>query len=431
MSLALAHSSAPAVVAAAPAAAPVRSVILVWLWGGPSHIDTFDPKPDAPIDYRGPFGPIDTVVPGLRVCELLPGLARCADRYAIIRTMHHDSGDHDIAGTMGMIGSSTARDVPRNGLAAINAIRPSVGSLVGRLRPGPPGGLPAYIVLGDHLLQGHKRILGEGGGMLGSSCDPFRLTYVPGKGLELPDVRLPERVDTRRVDVRWALRRQLDDSAGPAAVSASARRLDQQYELARALISDPRSLSALDVAREPARLRERYGSHRFGQCCLIARRLVEVGTPFIRVNWSSAIEAVEDNGDGGWDMHDRYFAIVQDQHSWMLDSALSALIEDLDDRGLLETTMVIALGEFGRSPKVNDRAGREHHHLCYSALVAGGGVQGGRVIGSSDRRGDRPTDRAYTPADLSATILARLGIGAAELTAINVAPTGEMIAALY
>jgi hypothetical protein len=415
---------------AAPAAGRARSVILVWLWGGPSHLDTFDPKPGAPIEYRGPFAPIASKVPGVQLCELLPELSRIADKFALIRTMAHDSTDHDIAGTMGLIGSGTARDVPRSGLEAINAIRPSLGSIVGRLRPGRPGALPSYVVLGDHLVQGHKRITGEGGGMLGRAYDPFRLKYRPGTGLELPDVELPKGVAPGRVDARWDLRDRLD-AGGDAPSSGPERQLERHYALARALIADPGSLAPLDLAREPARVHQRYGPHRFGQCCLIARRLVEAGLPFIRVNWSRAVEAVEDNGDGGWDMHDRYFAIMQDQHGWMLDTALAALIEDLDERGLLATTLVVAIGEFGRTPKINDKAGREHHSLCYSALVAGGGVAGSRVVGSSDKRGERPVDVAFTPADLGATILTRLGIGTAELTAINVNPVGDVIDELF
>ena len=207
--------------------------------------------------------------------------------------------------------------------------------------------------------------------------------------------------------------------------------MKRHYELAHNLIASGRSLAALDVTREPARIREAYGPHRFGQCCLIARRLVEAGTPFVQVNWSTHVEAPEDGGDGGWDMHDRYFQIMQDCHGWMLDRALSALLDDLHDRGLLETTLVVAVGEFGRTPRINDRAGRDHWNTCYSALLAGGGVQGGRVVGSSDRRGEQPIDCPVTPADLGATILARLGIGTTDLTGIGLTPAGNVIDDLF
>jgi uncharacterized protein (DUF1501 family) len=164
---------------------------------------------------------------------------------------------------------------------------------------------------------------------------------------------------------------------------------------------------------------------------LIARRLVESGVPFVQVNWSTNVEGPEDGGDGGWDMHDRYFEVMQDRHGWMLDRALSALLDDLRDRGLLETTLVVAVGEFGRTPKINDRAGRDHWNTCYSALLAGGGVRGGQVIGTSDRRGEQPSDRAFTPADLGATVLARMGIGTTDLTGIGLVPSGQVIEELF
>jgi hypothetical protein len=203
------------------------------------------------------------------------------------------------------------------------------------------------------------------------------------------------------------------------------------YGLAHRMIASRESLAALDVAREPEPVRASYGAHRFGQCCLIARRLVEAGVPCVQVNWSTNVEGPEDGGDGGWDMHDRYFEIMQDRHGWILDRALSALLDDLSQRGLLASTLVIAVGEFGRTPRVNDRAGRDHWNDCYSALVAGGGVRGGRVIGASDARAEHPVDQPHTPADLGATILERFGVTSADLTAAGIAPIGAPIAALF
>jgi hypothetical protein len=402
--------------AAGASSPPARSVIVLWLWGGPSHLDTFDPKPDAPLEYRGPFESIATKVPGLRINELLPGLARRADRFSLIRTLNHPSNDHGVAGTIGLTGS----------LAGAEAVRPSVGAIVGRLRPSRPGALPPYVILGDPLHQGHKRVVGEGGGTLGASADPFRLDYEPGAGLKLPDVALPEGVSVTRLGARWDLLNAIERSAPAGAASE----LENHYRLARSLLASSSTTRALDVESEPARLREAYGPHRFGQCCLIARRLVESGLPFVQVNWSTHVETPEDAGDGGWDMHDRYFQIMQDRHGWMLDKALSALLDDLELRGLLDSTLVVAVGEFGRTPLINDRAGREHWNHCYSALVAGGGTVGGRIVGASDRRGERPVERPCTPADLNATILDRLGIGAAEITSLNLTPTGQPIAEL-
>ncbi|AGA31182.1 phosphoglycerol transferase family protein, alkaline phosphatase superfamily [Singulisphaera acidiphila DSM 18658] len=413
-------------------APPARAVIMLWLWGGPSHLDTFDMKPDAPVEYRGPFDSIATTVPGLRICELLPGLARRADRFALLRGMHHESNDHGIAGTIALTGT-IAGAVGLGGAENNQAMRPSTGAIVGRLRQGKPGSLPPYIILGNPLHQGLKRVVGEGGGSLGSTYDPFRLEYEPGVGLKLPDVTLPDGVSAARLGARWDLLQGLDQPArnGDAAVTVPPERLKRHYELARNLIASGQSLAALDAAREPRRLREAYGAHRFGQSCLIARRLVESGIPFVQVNWSTHVEGPEDAGDGGWDMHDRYFQIMQDRHGWMFDRALSALLDDLHDRGLLDTTLVVAVGEFGRTPKINDRAGRDHWNNCYSALVAGGGVQGGRVIGASDRRGEHPRDRPVTPADLGTTILARLGIDTTALTGVGLTPMGSVIEDLF
>ena len=211
---------------------------------------------------------------------------------------------------------------------------------------------------------------------MGSTYEPFRLDYEPGVGLKLPEASLPEGVSAARLHARWKLREQLAAQQFPWFSTVPHERMARQHDLAHTLIASRESLAALDVTSEPSRIREGYGPHRFGQCCLIARRLVEAGVPFVQVNWSTHVEGPEDAGDGGWDMHDRYFQIMQDRHGYMLDQALSALLDDLHDRGLLESTLVVAMGEFGRTPKINDRAGRDHWNNCYSALVAGGGVAG-------------------------------------------------------
>ncbi len=418
--------------AARDASPPARAVIVLWLWGGPSHLDTFDMKPDAPIEYCGPFEPIPTAVPGIRVCELFPGLARRAGRFALLRAMHHESNDHGVAGTIALTGSISGA-VGLGGLANTKALRPSTGAIVGRLHRGDPGSLPAYVILGSPLHQGLKRAVGEGGGSLGGMYDPVRLDYEPGVGLKLPDATLPDGVSESRLGARWDLLRRIGGSEAGETGNGNGplERMNRQYELAHTLIASRQSLAALDVGREPASVRESYGPHRFGQCCLIARRLVEAGIPFVQVNWSTHVEGPEDGGDGGWDMHDRYFEVMQDRHGWMLDRALSALLDDLHNRGLLETTLIVAVGEFGRTPKINDRAGRDHWNTCYSALLAGGGVRGGQVIGGSDRRGEQPVDRPVTPADLGATMLSRLGIGTTDLTGIGLTPSGEVINELF
>ncbi len=408
-----------------------RAVIVLWLWGGPSHLDTFDMKPQAPVEYRGPFEPIATRVPGLAICELLPGLARRADKFALLRALRHESNDHGIAGTIALTGN-IAGAVGLDGKAqGTQAMRPSTGAIVSRLKQRAPGALPPYVILGNQLHQGLKRVVGEGGGMLGTTFDPFRLDYEPGVGLKLPQVSLPESLSASRLSARWDLLSTVDRVTTSTLRTPRLAALSQHYELAHTLLASPKSLSALAVEREPQAVRDAYGPHRFGQCCLIARRLVEAGIPFVQVNWSTHVEGPEDAGDGGWDMHDRYFEIMQDRHAWMFDRALSALLDDLDSRGLLASTLVVAVGEFGRTPRINNKAGRDHWNLCYSGLLAGGGVQGGRVIGASDKRGEHPVDRPATPADLNATILARLGIGTTELTGVGLTPLGQPIEELF
>ncbi len=412
---------------------PARAVIVLWLWGGPSHLDTFDMKPAAPAEYRGPFEPIATAVPGVHICELLPGLARRARQFALLRSLHHESNDHGVAGTIALTGS-IAGAVGLGGAQNVKALRPSTGAIIARLHRGRPGDLPPYVTLGNPLHQGLKRVVGEGGGQLGSTHDPFRLDYEPGAGLKLPEVALPEDVGAARFGARWDLLNTLDPPRAQehaAAAGSPPARLVRWYDLAHTLLASRQSLAALDVGLEPERIRAAYGPGRFGQCCLIARRLVESGVPFVQVNWSTHVEGPEDAGDGGWDMHDRYFEIMQDRHGWVFDRALSALLDDLHQRGMLASTLVVAVGEFGRTPKINDRAGRDHWNPCYSALLAGGGVQGGRVIGSSDRRGEQPESRPTTPADLGATILARLGITTTDLTTLSLAPMGQVIEELF
>jgi hypothetical protein len=403
-----------------------KSVIFLWLWGGPSHLETFDPKPGAPLEYRGPYEAIETSVAGTRVCELLPELAKRAHRYSIIRSMRHESNDHGVAGTIALTGSiGGALDL--GGKTLGGALRPSIGAIVGRLHRGGSGPLPAYVILGNSLHQGLKRVVGEGGGTLGTSYDPFRIDYEPGIGLKLPEIELPENVSAGRLSARWGL---LDGVWPRLAPTRHGEVLDRHYALARELISSGQSLAVLDLEREPPALRERYGRHRFGQCCMIARRLVEAGTPFVQVNWSTHVEGPEDAGDGGWDMHDRYFQIMQDRHGWMCDQAISTLLDDLADRGMLDSTLVVAMGEFGRTPKINEKAGRDHWNQCYSAMIAGGGIASGRVVGASDKRAEHPVDHPVTPADIGATIIERLGYTSADLTSVGLTPQGRVIEAL-
>lgn len=402
-----------------------KSVILLWLWGGPSHLDSFDMKPKAPVQYRGPYSPIASSVPGLDVCELLPQIARRAHQYSIIRSMRSASNDHGVAGTIGLTGD-IAGAASLSGQVSPGTLKPAHGSIVSKVLGFSPT-MPRFMTLGGHLHQGKQAIRGEGGAGLGTLHDPFRLDYDPDKGLQIPDLQLLDGLSPSGIDSRERLLASFNQLARHVDRSADVARLDQYYQQAFALLTKAGARDVFDVDREPEPVRRKFGRFRFGQCCLLARRLVEAGARFVQVNWSSHVEPIEDTGDGGWDMHDRHFQQYQDRHSWMLDQALSALLDDLQERGRLEDTIVVAVGEFGRTPKINNKSGRDHWEHCYSALVAGGGLRAGQVVGASDRLAEHPVTRAYSPADLFATVLGQIGISTTTLTTNGLLPQGSVI----
>lgn len=404
---------------------PARSVILLWLWGGPSHLDLFDLKPKAPLEYRGPYRPIPTNAPGVEIGELLPQLARHADKYAIIRSLFTGSNDHGIAGTIGLTGSIAGAQ-SLGGQTLPGQVKPAHGSVAAKVL-GFSGAMPTFVALGGNLHQGHRRITGEGGGSLGGLYDPFRLEYDSEKGVKAPQLELIEGLTADGLASRRQLRLSLDELARRIDQSVDVQGLDRFYQQAFSLLTSGSAREVFDLEQEPGKLRTRYGRFRFGQCCLLARRLVESGVRFVQVNWSSHVEPLEDTGDGGWDTHDRNYPQLQDRHAWMFDQSMTALLEDLQQRGLLRDTLVVAAGEFGRTPKINNKAGRDHWEHCYSAMLAGGGIRGGQAVGSSDARGERPQTGAATPADLFTTVLDRLGIGTTRLTANGLIPLGRVI----
>jgi hypothetical protein len=412
-----------------PAGATARSVVLLWLWGGPAQLDTWDPKPAAPLEYRGPFTAIPTRATGVRVAELFPQVADIADHFAILRSLHTTSSDHGVAGTIGLTGSAEG-GLDLGGQAQRGSARPATGAVVARAR-GFGTRLPPFIVVGGRLHQGKKAITGEGGGTLGALYDPFRLEYDPEHGTRIPALQLPADLTPERLGDRRRLMQALDGAGRQAELARSARAIDDYRARAFALLTSPEARRMFDLSRERPETAERYGYTRFGQSCLLACRLVEHGVPFVQVNWSDHVEAEEDAGDGGWDHHYRNFQIMQDRHGPWFDQAFSALLTDLRQRGLLDSTLVVVVGEFGRTPRVNDKAGRDHWEHCYSALVAGGGVRGGRVVGESDRRGERPHDRPLTPADLAATIHRCVGITTEQAATLGVAVHGRVIEELF
>ncbi len=417
----------------------VKSVVLLWLWGGPSQLDTFDPKPHASLDYRGPFGTIPTRVAGVRFCELFPQLAKLTDKLAVIRTLTTESNDHGIAGTIGLTGSG-AGGTGLDGKPLPGSPRPALGSIVGKAvaidnkrseGEQHSGSLHPFFVIGGKLHQGKKAIIGEGGGPLGAAWDPFRLEYDPVAGTKIPALQLPKDLTPERMADRQKLLVAFGKANAHAAEFAAVGKLADHRLRALEMLTSPTAAAAFDLSKEPVAVVDRYGRTRFGQSCLLARRLVEAGVPFVQVNWSDHVEAEEDSGDGGWDHHYRNFQIMQDRHAPWLDQSFSALLNDLHERGLLASTLVLALGEFGREPKVNDKAGRDHWPGCYSALLAGGGVKGGRVIGTSDAKAAKPADTPLTPADLNATVLQQVGLTSEQVTGIGLTPTGRVIEELF
>jgi uncharacterized protein (DUF1501 family) len=411
--------------AGAGPAGPAKSVLLLWLWGGPAHLDTWDPKPDAPLEFRGPFTPIATKTPGVRIGELFPRLAAVSDAFSIVRSLHTPSNDHGIAGTIGLTGSG-AGAVDLGGKAQAGGARPATGSVVARVR-GLQGRLPPFLVVGGQLHQGKKAIAGEGGGTLGALYDPFRLEYDPARGTKIPALQLDADLTPERLGDRQRLMQSLDRLERLQESWA----LDDYRAQAFALLTSPAARKMFDLSAEPAEVLDRYGRTRVGRSCLLARRLIQHAVPFVQVNWSDHVEAEEDAGDGGWDHHYRNFQIMQDRHGPWLDQALSALLADLRQRGLLDSTLVLVVGEFGRSPKINAMAGRDHWEHCYSALVAGGGVRGGRVVGGSDARGEQPHDRPVMPADLAATIYQAVGITSEQIATLGIGVNGKAIEELF
>jgi hypothetical protein len=412
--------------------AKVKSVVLLWLWGGPSHLDTWDMKPDAPIEYRGPFLPIATKTPGIRVCELFPKIAALTDQFAIIRSMHTKSNDHGVAGTIGLTGSgSGALDL--GGMMSAGTVRPAMGAIVARARLADQKnpGMPPFMVIGGKLHQGKKAIVGEGGGPLGPHYDAFRLEYDPREGTKIPALQLPTELAVNRLEDRRQLLKSFDQLEQNLDLLRSARAIDEYRAQAFAMLTSPEARVMFDLSKEEGKVRDWYGRTRFGQSCLLARRLVEHGVPFVQVNWSDHVEAEEDSGDGGWDHHYRNFQIMQDRHAPWLDQTYSALLTDLKQRGLLDRTLVLAYGEFGRSPKINDKAGREHWEHAYSALAAGGGVRGGRLYGETDKRGEHVRSHPVTPADLIATVQHSLGITSEQAQSLNIAVEGRVVEELF
>jgi hypothetical protein len=395
-----------------------KSLVLVYLFGGPSHIDMWDMKPQAPSGIRGEFHPIDTNVPGIQITEHLPKLARIADKYSIIRSMTHGDSSHGSASHTMLTGRRPKNigEVPPR-----EDDFPNFGSVLSRLKPSDAGTAP-FVSYPWNISTSTNVVPGQNGGMLGQSCDPWRVVPAAGAGggFDVPLATLPDSINPARLESRRRLLEQMTRNRN-AEISGE---LAGIYGRAFELLLAPRFLEAFRVERETAAMRERYGQNVFGQSLLLARRLVEAGVRTTVVYWPdrSEPEAFNNNGTidkvavAAWDTHGFHvgntpnFPRLKDHNLPPLDQGLTAFLGDLSERGLLDDTMVAITGEFGRSPKINPDAGRDHYGNVFSAMLAGGGVRGGQTYGTSDKIGAFPADKPVTAGDFAATLYHSMGI---------------------
>ena len=384
-----------------------KACIVLFLMGGPPQHSTWDPKPDAPAEVRGEFGPTATNVPGVRICSLLPALARQADKLCILRAVATNDNAHSSSGYQMLTG------VPHAPLNAENVNPgppndwPTLGALVRRLR-GDRGGLPAAVRLPMHIFNTDSSVWpGQDAGFLGRGSDPWLFRCEPAApNFHIPEFTLTADVPPDRLGERRDLLRRLDQALAAVDRGPPAS-YDRSTEQAFDLLRSPRARAAFDLAREAPAARDRYGRHQFGQSCLLARRLVEAGVSLVQVNWFRGPD--EPSDAPCWDSHVKESERLKTALAPPADQAIAALLEDLESRGLLGETLVACLSEFGRTPRLNGRAGRDHWGHVFSIALAGGGVKGGQVHGSSDRHGAQPQEGRVLPQDLTATILHSLG----------------------
>ena len=383
-----------------------RSCVLFLLHGGPSQLDTWDMKPDAPDNIRGEFKPINTNVPGIRICEHLPCLAQRAHLYTIVRSMTHTAINHNTATYTVTTGHPPLRDL----IAFVPTENdfPHLGAQVALGRPAKCT-VPAAVSLPDPVTDGPYTTPGQNGGFLGAGYAPFRVLGDPN-GAEFRVDGLAERPE--RLTDRESLRKQLDGVRSGSESPPAADGFDRYRERAVALLTSDETRRAFDLDGEPAPVRERYGRHKYGQSLLLARRLVEAGVRLVTVYWGGKVN----NPNPHWDTHFNNNRRLKEELLPPFDQCFSAFLDDLRARGLLETTLVLAMGEFGRTPRFGqftgngvNETGRDHWPACYSILVAGGKA-GGRVLGKSDRIAAYPADDPYAPEDVQATVLHALGV---------------------
>lgn len=371
------------------------SLIFVFLHGGLSTIDTFDLKPDAPVEFRGEFTPLKTNLPGVTVCEHLPTVAQNMQHFSQIRSFRHHNSDHGPADHYMMTGFFPQAGFNPN--LSPNNQRPSHGSVIAK-KLGPRGAVPPYVCL-------PKVHPSTGSAYMGAIAAPFGIDADPNApDFSVPNILPPLNVNASRLDDRQSLLNELDEfqKSGEVAANKSANTVNVFQQKAFELMTSPETKKAFDIKAETAKMRDRYGRHSLGQSCLMARRLVEAGVRCVSIDHSN------------WDTHDNNFGVLKKTLLPQLDTAMASLFSDLAERGLLDTTLVVFTGEFGRTPRINKNAGRDHWGPSFTVLLGGGGIQGGRVLGKSDARAEKPANDPYGPEDLSATIFQLVGIDPKE-----------------
>jgi hypothetical protein len=385
-----------------------KNCIILFLMGGPPQHSTWDPKPDAPPEIRGEFGPIDTNVPGIRYASLLPRLAQHAEKLCVLRGVATGDNAHSSSGYYMLTG------VPHNPLNAENVNPgppndwPTLGAVVRRLR-GDRGGLPGAVRMPMHIFNTDSSVWpGQDGGFLGRTADPWLFKCEPGAAnFRIPEFTLANDVPLDRLSERRDLLQQLDSVIATATPERKPGRYANYKAQAFDLLASPQARAAFDLSREPAAVRDQYGRHQFGQSCLLARRLIEAGVGLVHVNWFRGPD--EPSDAPCWDSHARESTRLKTILAPTADQAFAALLNDLSQRGLLDETLVACISEFGRTPRINAAAGRDHWGHVFSVALAGAGIKGGQVYGSSDKNGGYPRDGKVTPQDLTATILHCLG----------------------
>ena len=376
-----------------------KKMILVWTTGAMSHHDTLDMKPDAPAEIRGQFNSVQTRIPGYQICEHMPELAKLADKYSVIRSFTHKDNNH-LMSTHHVLTGQFQPGAFFDKIAS-RTDWPNYSGAYDYFNPRNDG-IPNGVNLPTYMQQPPLLWPGQYAGLLGANHDPWQITADPNKDdFKVDSLTLAAGLDIQRVTDRQSLLSDLNKQQNRLERSAVGNRMKSEQQEAYNILTSRKLANAFEVQQESTEVRERYGRHTTGQSLLLARRLVEVGVPVVQVNIGNA---------QNWDNHGNIFPTLKDRLLPPLDKGLAALLQDLDERGMLEDTFVVLIGEFGRTPKINDKAGRDHWGPCFSALFAGGGVQGGRVIGESDPHGGYPVKKPFSPEDFGATVYSVLGI---------------------